>query len=282
MARHPRPRSVRTRAGDGRRRPAMRPYLVRQLVQLAVVIVGISILAFAILHVIGDPLLAPAAAERRQGGVRAPPEAARARPAHPRPVLEVRQPGGPGRLRQVVVRGHSRLPLVLERMPPTLYLTLRRPRGGAADRAAPRHPGRAQAALRRGQPVHDDGGGRAGDADLLARHHAHHRLRRAPAGAARLGVRDLAALPHACLLPGRLPRPDHHAAGALRRHRGHEHGVHQDRAGQGRGARAWSWSSTRSATPASPCSPCSGSSSVSSSAGPSSPRPSSRGPAWPP
>jgi peptide/nickel transport system permease protein len=35
----------------------MRPYVARQLVQLVVVIVGISMLAFAILHVIGDPVL---------------------------------------------------------------------------------------------------------------------------------------------------------------------------------------------------------------------------------
>ncbi len=35
----------------------MRRYLARQLVQLVVVIIGISMLAFAILHVIGDPVL---------------------------------------------------------------------------------------------------------------------------------------------------------------------------------------------------------------------------------
>jgi len=35
----------------------MRRYIVRQLVQLVVVILGISILAFAILHVLGDPVL---------------------------------------------------------------------------------------------------------------------------------------------------------------------------------------------------------------------------------
>jgi peptide/nickel transport system permease protein len=35
----------------------MRPYVTRQLVQLVVVIVGISMLAFALLHVIGDPVL---------------------------------------------------------------------------------------------------------------------------------------------------------------------------------------------------------------------------------
>ncbi len=35
----------------------MKPYVARQLVQLVVVIIGISMLAFAILHVIGDPVL---------------------------------------------------------------------------------------------------------------------------------------------------------------------------------------------------------------------------------
>jgi peptide/nickel transport system permease protein len=35
----------------------MRNYLARQLVQLVVVVVGVSMLAFAILHVIGDPVL---------------------------------------------------------------------------------------------------------------------------------------------------------------------------------------------------------------------------------
>src|SRR5207237_8493444 len=35
----------------------MRRYIARQLVQLVVVVFGISLLAFAILHVIGDPVL---------------------------------------------------------------------------------------------------------------------------------------------------------------------------------------------------------------------------------
>jgi len=35
----------------------MRRYITRQLVQLVVVIIGISLLAFSILHVIGDPVL---------------------------------------------------------------------------------------------------------------------------------------------------------------------------------------------------------------------------------
>src|SRR5256885_17086205 len=35
----------------------MRSYVVHQLVQLVVVVIGISILAFVILHVLGDPVL---------------------------------------------------------------------------------------------------------------------------------------------------------------------------------------------------------------------------------
>jgi ABC-type dipeptide/oligopeptide/nickel transport system permease component len=43
--------------GPGRARAVMRRYIARQLVQFLVVILGISILAFAILHVLGDPVL---------------------------------------------------------------------------------------------------------------------------------------------------------------------------------------------------------------------------------
>src|SRR6059036_4324648 len=35
----------------------MRRYIARQLVQLVVVVIGISLLAFTILHVLGDPVL---------------------------------------------------------------------------------------------------------------------------------------------------------------------------------------------------------------------------------
>jgi len=35
----------------------MRTYIARQLIQLVVVIIGISVLAFVILHVLGDPVL---------------------------------------------------------------------------------------------------------------------------------------------------------------------------------------------------------------------------------
>jgi ABC-type dipeptide/oligopeptide/nickel transport system permease component len=35
----------------------MRRYITRQLIQLVVVVFGISVLAFAILHVLGDPVL---------------------------------------------------------------------------------------------------------------------------------------------------------------------------------------------------------------------------------
>jgi peptide/nickel transport system permease protein len=43
--------------GPGWARAVMRRYIARQLVQFVVVILGISILAFAILHVLGDPVL---------------------------------------------------------------------------------------------------------------------------------------------------------------------------------------------------------------------------------
>ena len=54
----PSPQRERVRGGGpGRARAVMRRYIARQLVQFLVVILGISILAFAILHVLGDPVL---------------------------------------------------------------------------------------------------------------------------------------------------------------------------------------------------------------------------------
>ena len=35
----------------------MRTYLTRQLVQLVIVVLGVSLLVFGVLHVIGDPVL---------------------------------------------------------------------------------------------------------------------------------------------------------------------------------------------------------------------------------
>jgi ABC-type dipeptide/oligopeptide/nickel transport system permease component len=88
----------------------VRTYLVRQLVQLAVVIVGISVLAFAILHVIGDPLV-----------LLLPQNAGKEEFERHRKLLGLDQPiyvqywkfaskAVPVRLRQVLVRGHPRLP----------------------------------------------------------------------------------------------------------------------------------------------------------------------------
>ena len=143
----------------------MRRYFARQLVQLVVVLFGISLLAF------GDPARprrprpAAPAAERRQGGVRALPATPRASTS--------RSTCSTGSSRRRAVRGdfgkswYADTPafrLVLERMPPTIYLTLAGLVVGAADRAAARHPGGAQAPLLGGQPLHGHGGGRPGDA----------------------------------------------------------------------------------------------------------------------
>ena len=82
---------------------------LRQLVQLVVVIVGISMLAFAILHVIGDPV-----------ALLLPQNAGKEEYERYRKLLGLDQPvyvqywkfasaRGPGRLRQVVVHRHPRL-----------------------------------------------------------------------------------------------------------------------------------------------------------------------------
>jgi hypothetical protein len=82
----------------------MRRYIARQIVQLVVVIIGISILSFGILHVIGDPvlLLLPQNAGKEEFeryrhllGLDRPPLHA---------ILVLRQPRRPGRLRPVLVR----------------------------------------------------------------------------------------------------------------------------------------------------------------------------------
>ncbi len=127
-------------AGPAAFRPRMRRYLARQLVQLVVVILGISLLAF------GDPARprrsrppAPAP-ERRQGGVRALPPPARPRPAALRAVLEVRLPRrGQGDFGKSWYADTPAFKLVLERMPPTIYLTFAGLRRRPADRPAPGH-----------------------------------------------------------------------------------------------------------------------------------------------
>ena len=101
----------------------MKRYALRQLVQLAVVIVGISMLAFAILHVIGDPVT-----------LLLPQNAGKEEYARYNKLLGLDQPiyVQYWKFASRAVQGdfgtswYTSTPafkLVLERMPPTLYLT---------------------------------------------------------------------------------------------------------------------------------------------------------------
>jgi peptide/nickel transport system permease protein len=102
----------------------MRRYIARQLAQLVVVIVGISILAFAILHVIGDPVL-----------LLLPQNAGQQEFERYRKLLGLDQPlyVQYAKFAAKAVQGdfgkswYADTPafrLVVERMPPTIYLTL--------------------------------------------------------------------------------------------------------------------------------------------------------------
>jgi peptide/nickel transport system permease protein len=101
----------------------VRRHLARQLIQFVVVIVGISILAFAILHVLGDPVL-----------LLLPQNAGKEEFERYRKLLGLDQPLWVqyARFAAKAVQGdfgkswYADMPafkLVLERMPPTLYLT---------------------------------------------------------------------------------------------------------------------------------------------------------------
>lgn len=101
----------------------MKRYALRQLVQLAVVILGISILSFSILHVLGDPVL-----------LLLPQNAGKEEFERYRKLLGLDQPVYVQywKFASKAVRGdfgrswYADTPafrLVLERMPPTLYLT---------------------------------------------------------------------------------------------------------------------------------------------------------------
>src|SRR5881396_1551516 len=102
----------------------MRRYITHQLVQLVVVIIGISILAFVILHVIGDPVL-----------LLLPQNAGQAEFERYRKLLGLDQPLYVQYWRFATNALHGdfgkswyadtpAFRLVLERMPPTIYLTL--------------------------------------------------------------------------------------------------------------------------------------------------------------
>jgi peptide/nickel transport system permease protein len=101
----------------------MRGYIARQLVQLVVVIIGISVLSFAILHVIGDPVL-----------LLLPQNAGKEEYERYRKLFGLDQPlvVQYWKFASRAVRGDfgrswyadkPALPLVMERMPPTIYLT---------------------------------------------------------------------------------------------------------------------------------------------------------------
>ena len=101
----------------------MKRYALRQLLQLAVVIVGISMLAFAILHVIGDPVT-----------LLLPQNAGKEEYARYTKLLGLDQPvyvqywkfasrAVQGDFGKSWYANTPAFTLVLERMPPTLYLT---------------------------------------------------------------------------------------------------------------------------------------------------------------
>ena len=102
----------------------MRRYVVRQLTQFVVVVIGISLLAFAILHVLGDPVL-----------LLLPQNAGKDEFARYHKLLGLDQPlyVQYWKFASKAVQGdfgkswYADTPafrLVLERMPPTIYLTL--------------------------------------------------------------------------------------------------------------------------------------------------------------
>ncbi len=102
----------------------MRRYVARQLAQLVVAIIGISLLAFAILHVLGDPVL-----------LLLPQNAGRAEFERYRHLLGLDQPlyvqywkfASRAVLGDFGKSWYADTPafrLVLERMPPTIYLTV--------------------------------------------------------------------------------------------------------------------------------------------------------------
>ncbi len=102
----------------------MRRYVARQLVQLVVVVVGISVLAFAILHVIGDPVL-----------LLLPQNAGKAEYERYHKLLGLDKPlyvqyakfasrALQGDFGKSWYTDTPAFHLVLQRMPPTIYLTL--------------------------------------------------------------------------------------------------------------------------------------------------------------
>src|SRR5262249_11154537 len=111
------------RRAGGRPVSAMRRYIARQLAQLVVVVLGISILAFLILHVLGDPVL-----------LLLPQNAGKEEFARYHHLLGLDRPlyvqywrflssAVLGDFGKSWYAGTPAFKLVLERMPPTIYLT---------------------------------------------------------------------------------------------------------------------------------------------------------------
>ena len=230
----------------------MRRYLARQLVQLVVVILGISLLAFGILHVLGDPvlLLLPQNAGKEEF------ERYRKLLGLDRPLyvqywkfVSPRRAWATSASRGTPTRPAFRL--VLERMPPTIYLTL----AGLVVALLIALPLGILAALKRHSWVDSlcTAVAVAGQATplfwlgIMMIIVFSVRLRLLPASG--YGTWQNFLMPAFCL--GAALAPITMRLVRSGRDRGHEHGVHQDGAGQGRWpSRGW-WSSTRSATPAS-------------------------------
>ena len=263
------------------RSPPMRAYVARQLVQLVVVVVGDLAPPFAVLHVIGDPVLrssrstparrsssatgSSSASTSRSGSSTGASRARRSRATSGSPGTPTRRPSAwcwSGCRR----RSTSRWPAWGSGSPIALPLGILAAlqRHSLVDNLCT-----AVAVAGQAMPLFWLG--------IMLIIVFAVRLRAAPG----LRLRDLAALRDADVLPGRLPGPGADAPRPVGHDRGHEHGLHQDRPRQGGAGVRWSWSSTPSATRASRSSPCSASSSASSSAAPSSPRRSSPGRASP-
>jgi peptide/nickel transport system permease protein len=208
----------------------MKRYVTQQLVQLVIVIVGISLLSFAIFR------------HRRPRLLLFPQNAGKEEFERYRKLLGLDQPlwvqywkfASRAVLGDFGKSWYADTPaftLVLERMPATIYLTF----AGLGVALVIALPLGILAALKRHSLVDNACtilavGGQAMPLFwlgimliILAVRLVHFR------------IRDLAALRHALVLPRGLPGPRHHAPGALRGDRGDEHGVHQDGARQGGG-----------------------------------------------
>ena len=86
--------------GRARARTAMSVYVARRLAQSLIVLLGISVVVFIILHLTGDPTRPDAAARRIRRGHRALPPRDGLRRSAPGSVLALPPGGAPGRLRR--------------------------------------------------------------------------------------------------------------------------------------------------------------------------------------